>query len=60
MKHFRDRAYCVRSGFKCTNTACDRYADETVVKLADKAKLPIGWADLMTSKCGYQPKEQAK
>jgi hypothetical protein len=62
---YRDRAYCLRSSddsivlgrLSCANTACDRYVSETVRRLAEKAKLPIGWADLKTSKCGYQPRE---
>lgn len=61
---FRDRAHCLRSdaenvvaGFTCANTACDRFVDATVERLAAKAKLPIGWADLKTSKCGFVPRE---
>ena len=58
MRHFLDKAFCVRSSFKCVNTACDRYADDALIKQAEKAKLPIGWADLKTSKCGYIPREE--
>ncbi len=60
---YRDRAYCRRSAagafgdFGCHNAKCDRYADAKVIEQAAKAKLPIGWADLKTSKCGYQPRE---
>jgi hypothetical protein len=54
---YRDRVFCSLSRAECVNTACDRYVDETVRRLADKAKLPIGWADLKTSKCGYVPRE---
>jgi hypothetical protein len=63
MLMFRDRSYCTRSALDvfgergCHNTKCDRYVDETVERLAAKAKLPIGWADLKTSKCGYVPRE---
>lgn len=63
MMIYRDRAYCTRSDLDvfgeraCHNTKCDRYVDATVERLAEKAKLPIGWADLMTSKCGYLPRE---
>jgi hypothetical protein len=65
---YRDRAYCARSRdawanvpigvpIDCVNRNCDRYADAKVIEQAAKAKLPIGWADLKTSKCGYQPRE---
>ena len=60
---YRDRAYCVRSAdvefrnFRCANAACDRFADAKVIEMARKAKQPIGWADLKTSKCGYLPRE---
>jgi hypothetical protein len=54
---YRDRAHCSLSIGECANTACDRYVSETVLRLAKKAKLPIGWADLKTSKCGYVPRE---
>lgn len=58
---FRDRAHCVRSGTgACANTACDRFVDATVKRLAEKAQQPIGWADLKTSKCGFVPRENAK
>jgi len=63
MIHFKGRAYCTRSVLDvfdnrgCWNSKCDRFVDDTVIDQAAKAKLPIGWADLMTSKCGYQPKE---
>lgn len=60
---FRDRAFCLRSDRKyapgkiahCANTSCDRFAGPKVRELASKAGVPIGWADLMTSKCGYKP-----
>ena len=60
---FRDRAFCVRSAVDlfnkrgCTNTKCDRFAGPKVRELASEAGVPIGWADLHTSKCGYQPEE---
>lgn len=54
---YRDRAFCSLSRAECVNTACDRYVSDTVLRLAEKANLPIGWADLQTSKCGYQPRE---
>lgn len=55
---YRDIAYCSRSGVgSCANTACPRFVDETVKRLAAKAKQPIGWADLKTSKCGFVPRE---
>lgn len=65
---FRDIAYCVRSrreswcaGLQsCFNESCDRYADDTVKRLAAKAGQPIGWADLKTSKCGFVPREESK
>lgn len=65
---YRDRAYCLRSRGEwtphgvdeCANTACDRFADENVLRLAAKAKLSIGWADLMTSKCGFEPREDER
>lgn len=64
MNHFRDRAYCSRSGTDvprglepCCRESCDRYVSETVQRLADKARLPIGYADLKTSKCGFVPRE---
>jgi hypothetical protein len=60
---YRDRAHCTRSALDvfgergCHNTKCDRYADAKVIEQAAKANLPIGWADLQTSKCGYLPRE---
>ena len=62
---FRDRAFCLRSDRRyapdkiahCANTACDRFAGVKVLELASKAGVPIGWADLKTSKCGFQPEE---
>lgn len=61
---YRDRAHCSRSGEgipagldACANTACDRFVTETVARLADEAKMPIGYADLRTSKCGFVPRE---
>ncbi len=55
---YRDRCFCTRSAVgSCANTACDRFVDATVRRLAAKAKQPIGWADLMTSKCGFVPRE---
>lgn len=65
---YRGRAYCVRSQRseprlrmpQCFNHACDRFADENVLRLAAKAREPIGWADLMTSKCGFEPREDER
>lgn len=62
---YRDRAYCLRSRGEwtphgvdeCGNRRCDRYADAKVIEQASKAGVPIGWADLMTSKCGFVPRE---
>lgn len=63
---YRDRAFCARSRFEaptgmsafCANTTCDRYADAKVREMAAKAKFPIGWADLKTSKCGFVGDEE--
>lgn len=63
---YRGRAYCTRSALDtfgergCYNAKCDRFADENVLRLAAKAKEPIGWADLMTSKCGFEPREDER
>lgn len=60
---YRDRAYCTRSALDtlgergCHNEKCDRFADAKVREQASKAGVSIGWADLMTSKCGYQLQE---
>lgn len=62
---FRDRAFCLRSDPKyapgkiahCANESCDRFVGKKVRELASKAGIPIGWADLHTSKCGFQPLE---
>ena len=65
---FRDRAYCVRTtglrshydGERCHNTKCDRFAGLEVLRLSAESKVPIGWADLKTSKCGFKPEKEAK
>lgn len=61
MTYFRGRAFCIRStglrsqyeGGRCVNRDCDRQASAKVLELAGKAGVPIGWADLMTTKCGF-------
>lgn len=58
---FRDRAFCIRStglrskyvGDRCVHRECDRQAGPKVLELASKAGVPIGWADLRTSRCGF-------
>ena len=65
MTIFQGRAFCIRTtglrskydGARCHNSKCDRFAGPKVLELASKAGVPIGWADLKTSKCGYQPEE---
>ena len=66
MTIFQGRAFCVRSAVDlfgnvgCINSQCDRYAGRKVRELASKAGVPIGWADLHTSKCGYQPEKETE
>lgn len=67
--HYLDRAYCSLSvadgtGRGCCNTSCDRYVSRHVIAGAEKAKLPLGLADMRTSKCGFisdgdEPREAA-
>lgn len=64
MTIYRDRAFCVRSAVDlfgnvgCINDKCDRFAGPKVLEMAAKARVPIGWADLHTSKCGFIPREE--
>lgn len=65
---YRDKAMCSRSReprnkrqfTRCANEACDRFAGPKVLEMASKAGLPIGWADLWTSECGFVPREETK
>lgn len=65
---FRDRCFCLRTRgdtvphgmAECANTQCDRFAGPEVLRLAERSRLPIGWADLLTSKCGFVPLEGEK
>ena len=65
---FRDRAFCLRSDYAygigkiehCENAKCDRFAGPKVRELASEAGVPVGWADLWTSKCGFIRKEGEK
>ena len=58
---FQDRAFCIRStglaskyrGERCVNRQCDRQAGPKALEMASKAGVPIGWADLQTSRCGF-------
>lgn len=67
MTMYRDRAFCIRStglrskfaGARCQNYGCDRQAGPKVLELASKARVPIGWADLQTSRCGFVPSQNA-
>jgi hypothetical protein len=66
--YYRDRAYCIRStglgskyeGGRCVNRDCDRQASAKVLELAGKAGVPIGWADLRTSRCGFVAEQISK
>ena len=61
MNIYQGRCFCVRStglqskykGERCVNRQCDRQAGPKALEMASKAGVPIGWADLMTSRCGF-------
>lgn len=57
-----DRAWCTRSRegeearTPCANAACDRFANPAILAMAQRGGLRLIWADLMTQRCGYQPR----
>lgn len=61
MNIYGGKCMCIRStglqskykGERCVNRQCDRQAGPKVLELASEAGVPIGWADLQTSRCGF-------
>lgn len=41
----------------CCRQSCDRYVTPAIRRDAERQKMHFVWADLMTSKCGFVPRE---